>query len=153
MFPIYTLCKKYSREGDFFLSSTKCAQVSFRANLVALTIGKNGKKHQGMDEAVLQNFVQPWNSLVQQRVGYECQQGLELPQIDPRSKAELPLLEDGSMGRALFSTLVPGLNCLGCHVQDVVHAVCVGRLNAVIHRVAAVKLACQSWFWARGDNS
>ena len=63
----------------------------------------------GMDERVMQNFVEAWNLLVHKRVGYECQQDLQLVEISPNSEAEVALVEDGSMGRALFMTLVPCL--------------------------------------------
>ena len=62
-----------------------------------------------MDEGILARFVKSWNSLVQQRIGYERQRDLELVAISPESQAELPLLEKGSLGGALFTTLVPGL--------------------------------------------
>lgn len=62
-----------------------------------------------MDETVMQNFVEAWNLLVHKRVGYECQQDLQLVEISPHSEAEVALVEDGSMGRALFMTLVPCL--------------------------------------------
>lgn len=62
-----------------------------------------------MDETVMQNFVEAWNLLVHKRVGYECQQDLQLAEISKISEAEVALVEEGSMGRALFMTLVPCL--------------------------------------------
>lgn len=76
-----------------------------------------------MGEASMQNFIRSWNALVEQRVGYECQDNLQLVKISPKSEAEVPLLEEGSMGRALFLTIVPWQVSLKIWIEDL------GRFN------------------------